>query len=819
MKSLGSTFAGVTKILGGAAVAALLLGSSGAVAQSEARPAAERAPVSVAEPTKLPMSREDWRKAMAKAPLPKNGCFTSSYPSTAWHEVACSAPPKLPSPPSHRGGSGFLPSNVGDGNGDYNAQASSGLITSAEGSLNSVNGASGVSGEVGGGPTYMSPFGSTAYPNVFMFQINTQRFPTATQNLPPPALCNNEPGCQGWQQFLYSQTLCSPAVGQQPVVSLTVSGITYEGAPCVYMEYWLLDYLQSPGQTCPTTPVQWTQSGTDCWFNGPSTSIPDQTVGDLAGLTMTATVSAGGQNKLTLATTSGPLYAVGQDSELGLANYWNAAEFNVFGDCCGSATNFTTPTTLVVKTSIDDGGTAKPSCNTESFTAETNNLTIASPGMPVCCPYDGSEPAIEFMETDAGHTATCGMSVLEGDPHITTADGTHYNFQGAGEFVSVRDRDGAEIQTRQEPVATASMGTDAHDGLSTCVSLNTAVAARVGEHRVSYEPNLSGVPDPSGLELRVDGILTALGAQGKALGHGGRVVPLAGGGLEVDFPDGKTMLVTPTWWAAEQKWYLNVDVTHVGLVSGGSQTSAHGITGAIIDGNWLPMLPNGASLGPMPASLHDRYVALYQTFADAWRVDAKDSLFDYAPGTSTDSFTIKDWPRETLPCEASYPIPVTGLRPLMPPRPRLPVSDAVAEEACRRVMDPNRHADCVFDVKVTGDSGFAKTDLLTEHVLAFSTATSLIDKIDASRPGDWVVFTAFVAPNASDAKVRPSGAVQFAVDGVPVGEPVKVDAKGRAVWKVSKREIDSKKVTASFVPDPDSAFLASTSLERIHQEP
>ena len=48
----------------------------------------------------------------------------------------------------------------------------------------------------------------------------------------------------------------------------------------------------------------------------------------------------------------------------------------------------------------------------------------------------------------------------------------------------------------------------------TCVALYSAVAARVGKHRVSYEPNISGVPDPSGLQLRVDGVLTTLGPQG-----------------------------------------------------------------------------------------------------------------------------------------------------------------------------------------------------------------------------------------------------------------------------------------------------------------
>ncbi len=60
------------------------------------------------------------------------------------------------------------------------------------------------------------------------------------------------------------------------------------------------------------------------------------------------------------------------------------------------------------------------------------------------------------------------------------------------------------LSTRQAPIATTfNPGPDPHDGLATCVSLNTAVAARVGKHRVTYQPNLSGEPDPSGLQLRV----------------------------------------------------------------------------------------------------------------------------------------------------------------------------------------------------------------------------------------------------------------------------------------------------------------------------
>ena len=219
---------------------------------------------------------------------------------------------------------------------------------------------------------------------------------------------------------------------------------------------------------------------------------------------------------------------------------------------------------------------------------------------------------------------TGGLAANEGDPHITTVDGINYDFQSAGEFGALRDGEGLLVQTRQTPVATAAAIFNDYTGLTSCVSLNTAVAARVGTHRVTFQPNASGVPDPAGLQLRVDGALTTLSAAGVSLGAGGRVIPAGSGGIEIDFPDGTALLVTPNWWSTESKWFLNVDAYHT--------PALEGIMGARSRGSWLPGLPDGTSLGPQPASLHQRYLDLNQKFADAWRVTDKTSLFDYARG-------------------------------------------------------------------------------------------------------------------------------------------------------------------------------------------
>ena len=52
------------------------------------------------------------------------------------------------------------------------------------------------------------------------------------------------------------------------------------------------------------------------------------------------------------------------------------------------------------------------------------------------------------------HWGSLDEGYNDGDPHITTIGGIHYDFQSAGEFVALRDGNGMEIQTRQTPIAT-----------------------------------------------------------------------------------------------------------------------------------------------------------------------------------------------------------------------------------------------------------------------------------------------------------------------------------------------------------------------------
>lgn len=293
-----------------------------------------------------------------------------------------------------------------------------------------------------------------------------------------------------------------------------------------------------------------------------------------------------------------------------------------------------------------------------------------------------------------------------GDPHIKTVEGINYDFQADGEFVFLRGEN-LEIQVRQMAVQTAgSLGPNAYSGLKTCVSVNSAVAVRVGPHRVTYQPDSSGRPNPDGLQLRIDGQLVELGSAGIVLTSGGRVLPtIAPHGIQIEAPGAETVVITPGWWNHYQIWYLNIDTRNVRAIQG--------LAGAIAPGNWLPALPNGKWLGPRPESLQARYDVLYRKFGDSWRVTDQTSLFDYAPGTSTSTFTLADWPNGESPGDCKVPERFGGPAK-KPPQPK--VSLDVAKRLSMEILDPDRRADCEKDIVTTGEVGFAKTYLFADRI-------------------------------------------------------------------------------------------------------
>ncbi|MGH9606386.1 MAG: hypothetical protein ACRD3N_11890 [Terracidiphilus sp.] len=535
----------------------------------------------------------------------------------------------------------------------------------------------------------------------YTLQVNT--------NISHSAACGSYSSCTAWQQYVMSTN--TP-------VSLT-SG-TFTNQTEVFIEYWLFNYgANNTSDTCPSGFIDAGADtvGDDCVQNTPATVIYNGQlpITDLGGLTLSGSATANGTDDATV-TYDGVAYtATVPDSFTDIASVWNQAEFNVVGNGGGSEAQLNDGTSLVAKLAVTDGSTSEPVCVFNGgTTGESNNLNfVPSTTSPVCCPYGGSDPSIEFMEvydTSHTHTASCGSSSITGEPHVTTVNDIYFNFQAAGEFVALLDSDGAEIETRQTPIPTLAPGNydpsgTNNDGLVNCLAMNTAVAARVGTHRVTYEPSFTAAYGKGPFDLRIDGKVTTLGADGVSLGDSAQVKKsAAGGGIEVDFPDGKILTAIPSG-SYDSMQLLNVQFEKTGLLSDGEGTAERGIAGAVPKGSWLPALPTGASVGPMPATLPERYATLYNKFGDAWRVTSKNTLFDYAPRTSTATFTNAAWPQENA---KTCTIPNR--------RVVRPVSAAVAKEACKAVSDDKLHASCLFDVQATGDTGFAATYLASERI-------------------------------------------------------------------------------------------------------
>jgi len=261
----------------------------------------------------------------------------------------------------------------------------------------------------------------------------------------------------------------------------------------------------------------------------------------------------------------------------------------------------------------------------------------------------------------------CAESI--GDPHLTTVDGTEYEFQGAGEFVLLRGAGGTvEVQVRYEPLFRESE----YD-----VSVHTAVAARVGDHRVGWYD--TG-------ELRVDGE-PVTGTGRLILGEGWLAHEL--GMTTVGFPDGTVMYLVGTSILIDPSDDLRSDGV--------------GLLGRVDPGGFaVPPLPDGTTL-PGPLDADAAFEALYRRFGPAWLVSEDASLFDYREGEASADFFLPDFPQ-----------PARSLLDLDA------LDDALrlaGEAACGGLDDARLFARCVFDVGVTGDTTWADGYVVTEGVL------------------------------------------------------------------------------------------------------
>jgi len=284
-----------------------------------------------------------WRAAITGLDVPGQGCFTAEYPSAVWKQVACTKAPPGPFLPKH-GPKSFI---VGNGN-DLSAETAA-PISVAEGSFPSINGLKSETNE-GSSDTYT-------------LQLNSSYYVAPVCN---GAQVPSE--CRAWMQYVYSNNSPSEGAG--------------------FMEIWLINY----GSNCP---AGWGPYATDCYYNSNAVNVPNQALSALGDIRVSGATAAGGNDTMKI-TSSKKAYAVTMpDSMIDLAGNWNTAEYNLFGDGGGSEAVFNAGTKIRVKVALKDGSADAPTCITDGFTLESNNL-----GLNTCKAAGGKHPSITFTESN-----------------------------------------------------------------------------------------------------------------------------------------------------------------------------------------------------------------------------------------------------------------------------------------------------------------------------------------------------------------------------------------------------------------------------------
>jgi len=278
-------------------------------------------------------------------------------------------------------------------------------------------------------------------------------------------------------------------------------------------------------------------------------------------------------------------------------------------------------------------------------------------------------------------SCTSGCPMSNGDVHIVPIEGQSYDFQAVGEFVLFRSADGSfEIQGRQEPYT----GSD-H------VSVNTAVAMRVADRRIA----VYGDPANSDrLVVMVDGAIVdpmagPVTVNDAVITH----VDAKFAGYEVRFADGTRVSL-----AGQLEYGINLVINPSDRIRDG----VVGLMGPIPPASMgVPALPDGTVL-TLQIGRDDYNEKLYGIFEDSWRVSADTSLFDYTDAKTTESYINPDFPA---------PERVQTLADLTPEQ------VAAGEAACSSVVIEMLHAQCVYDVAVTGVNAFGDLyDLSAEIV-------------------------------------------------------------------------------------------------------
>ena len=167
----------------------------------------------------------------------------------------------------------------------------------------------------------------------------------------------------------------------------------------------------------------------------------------------------------------------------------------------------------------------------------------------------------------------------KGDPHIRTVDGKRYDFQAAGEFTLLRDREGMEIQVRQTPVETPPPITDSYSGLTDVREPQHGRCGTVGSHRIAYQPYQA---NPAGCSSfwTANRLSSRKRDRPRRPSRDARSMPAARPGSASTTRTARSLTVTPHLWTSYGVWLLDVSVSHT--------NGDEGLMGRIPQGHGCP---------------------------------------------------------------------------------------------------------------------------------------------------------------------------------------------------------------------------------------
>lgn len=317
---------------------------------------------------------------------------------------------------------------------------------------------------------------------------------------------------------------------------------------------------------------------------------------------------------------------------------------------------------------------AKVYCKVAKFAAPGAGVALCEEYKQGCKHGNGYCKAVGCMDAPQ----KCGGGGW-GEPHLLSLDRLYFDFQAVGEFILAKSEErGIEIQMRTGPTR------------SPAFSQINAVAVGFGDNRITFQRgrddfvHINGEPvdvpearvetDPeTGIE-QVTGLIET----------GDSVLAYANGEYVLILPDGTTVQLRRPFHLNVNVLPGNGDALYEGLLGDGNGDILNDI--ATRGGQTLPI----GNLDK-PRLADD---ALYQTFGNSWRISDTESLFDYAPGESTATFTDLSYPRErgSVPAED------------------LDARRAEAETACQAagLSEGLLYETCVFDILATGETVYAQ---------------------------------------------------------------------------------------------------------------